>query len=196
MFLEPIPSLLDGRGRGAMETDLKRIARLSRQREEVNLSFRSYLKCSDYSDAEIDEAVHQLYGEAVTEIDCTSCGNCCRVMGPTLSAAEIKRLAARVGLNVSKFRAQYVRVEEEPDGSHEFRTLPCPFLEDNRCSVYDSRPHDCRSYPHLHKKDFLCRLFQVLDNYSVCPIVFNVYEGLKRRFSKRRRTSAGTSLRI
>lgn len=40
---------------------------------------------------------------------------------------------------------------------------------------------NCISYPHLHKKDFTSRLIGVIENCSVCPIVFNVYERLKER---------------
>ncbi len=39
---------------------------------------------------------------------------------------------------------------------------------------YQCRPDDCRSYPHLHKRDFISRLINVIGNYSVCPIVFNI----------------------
>jgi hypothetical protein len=38
---------------------------------------------------------------------------------------------------------------------------------------------DCRSYPHLHKKDFAHRVIKVIDNCSICPIAFNVFERLK-----------------
>ena len=38
---------------------------------------------------------------------------------------------------------------------------------------------DCRSYPHLHKKEIISRLMGVVFNCSVCPIVFNVYEQMK-----------------
>jgi Fe-S-cluster containining protein len=73
-------------------------------------------------------------------------------------------------------------IEKNEDGDMHFKSLPCPFLLDKKCSVYDSRPDDCKSYPHLHKKDFLSRLFGVIDNYSNCPIVFNVFEDLKFKF--------------
>ena len=45
--------------------------------------------------------------------------------------------------------------------------------------VYAHRPKDCHSYPHLHKKEFVFRLWGVVENCSICPIVFNVYEQLK-----------------
>lgn len=31
----------------------------------------------------------------------------------------------------------------------------------------------------MYKEDFVFRLYGVLDNYAICPIVFNVYERLK-----------------
>jgi Fe-S-cluster containining protein len=52
-------------------------------------------------------------------------------------------------------------------------------LDQNQCRVYEHRPKACRSYPHLHKKDFVSRLVGVLWNYSICPMVFNVFERLK-----------------
>ena len=41
---------------------------------------------------------------------------------------------------------------------------------------------DCRSFPHLHKRDFVFRLIQAVENCALCPIVFGVYEGLKRQW--------------
>jgi hypothetical protein len=35
--------------------------------------------------------------------------------------------------------------------------------------------------PSLKKKDFVFRLIGVVNNYSICPIVFNVYEALKNK---------------
>ena len=47
------------------------------------------------------------------------------------------------------------------------------------CSVYAGRPNDCRSYPHLHYPAFLGLSVATIENYRVCPIVFNVYERMK-----------------
>jgi len=100
-------------------------------------------------------------------------------MQPLLTDADIKRLASHLVLTVKQFRADFIKTESEEGKAFEFNTMPCPFLQDNRCTVYDCRPRDCQSYPHLHKKDFVIRMNQAYDNCSVCPIVFNVYEGLK-----------------
>ena len=43
----------------------------------------------------------------------------------------------------------------------------------------DRENWEFRSFPHLDKEEFVTRLWAVVDNYSICPIVFNVYEILK-----------------
>ena len=57
---------------------------------------------------------------------------------------------------------------------------PCPFLKDNRCTVYEHRPANCRDYPYLHKPDFTHRTLSMIGRLSECPIVFEVWEELKR----------------
>ena len=80
-------------------------------------------------------------------------------------------------MNPDNFSATYV--ETDDDGKKRFNQIPCPFLHCNKCIYYESRPADCTSYPHLHKKEFVFRLIGVINNYSICPIVFNVYEELR-----------------
>ena len=69
--------------------------------------------------------------------------------------------------------------ETDDMGDRFFKHAPCKFLKDRKCTIYEDRPEDCSSYPHLHKDDFIFRLWGIIDNYSVCPIVFNVFEKLK-----------------
>ncbi|MFZ3207824.1 MAG: YkgJ family cysteine cluster protein [Geobacteraceae bacterium] len=178
-----------------METNLQKIEQLSRQREDENWRFRCYLKASDLSVAKIDAVVRQMYREVAAQIECTTCGNCCRVIQPLLTAADIKRLAAHLDMTDRQFRADYILTDSEADNAARFNAMPCPFLQENRCSVYDCRPRDCRSYPHLHKKDFVFRMNQAYSNCSVCPIIFNVYEGLKSelwRAGRRQGVGRGT----
>jgi hypothetical protein len=65
------------------------------------------------------------------------------------------------------------------------RGIPCCFLNGNECKIYKNRPYDCESYPHLHKKRFIYRLFGIIDNLEICPIVYNVYEQLKIKLNFR-----------
>jgi Fe-S-cluster containining protein len=164
-----------------LETDIIRIRELAQQREDVNWAFRCFLKSTRLTLSIIDSKVQELYQEVSRQIDCTQCGNCCRFVQPILQLADVKRLAKHQGMSVDEFRSRYLQADGEGEGDV-FRFLPCPFLTENRCTVYDRRPTDCRSFPHLHKREFVFRLNQAFANCSVCPIVFNVYEGLKREF--------------
>jgi hypothetical protein len=169
-----------------IESSIERIRELAERRETSNWAFRCFLKCSSLSISRIDSKVRELYHEVSSQIDCTQCANCCRVVRPVLQAADVKRLARHQSQSVEEFRSRYLEADEEGEGEV-FGVLPCPFLRASRCAVYDQRPRDCRSFPHLHKRQFVFRLNQAFSNCSICPIVFNVYEGLKREFWGRSR---------
>jgi Fe-S-cluster containining protein len=160
-----------------MITALERIKAVGELYRDENFDFRSWLKMQDMD--EVDEAVHELYEEYSSTIDCTSCGNCCMTLKPLVTAKDINRLAKSRNMSVAYFRNEYTETDE--DGDRCLKDTPCRFLEDKKCTVYPDRPAECRSCPHLHKKKFISRLFGVIGNYSVCPIVFNVYEELKMR---------------
>ncbi|MBN2393945.1 MAG: YkgJ family cysteine cluster protein [Anaerolineae bacterium] len=170
-----------------IETDLQKIAQLAQQREDENWAFRSFLKASAMPSEELDAIVHELYEEVAAAIDCRACANCCRRITPTPTIEEIKRLAAALQISVETFKVQYL----EQEGDHKGRLLrPCPLLQDNVCSVPTHRPLDCVDYPYLLREGFRTRLFGVLANYEICPIVFNVYEQLKGQLWRRRRRHA------
>ena len=167
-----------------MITDIQNIETLAREREDENWKFRSYLKNSSISGEIIDNAVHELYREISAQIDCQQCANCCIACSPILVKTDQQRLAKHIKMKLADFREKFLVPDEEDEGQV-FRQMPCPFLRDKLCSVYDQRPLDCRSYPHLHKKDFMFRLAQAVSNCSICPIVFNMYEELKVKFWRR-----------
>jgi len=158
-------------------TDIIEIEKIAAEREDENWRFRSFIKDFDIEIEELDAIVHRLYDEVIPQINCQACGNCCRVIHPILKQSDIKSLASHLAVSKDEFERQYLIKDEEDDLT--FRINPCPFLSDNSCSVYKNRPDDCRSYPHLHKKEFVFRLIGVVSNCSVCPIIFNVYELLK-----------------
>ena len=160
-----------------MILDLEKIKQLGERNQSANYRFRSFLKGGN--SAQIDKVVHELCDFYYSNIDCTKCGNCCKVMKPLILKKDLKSLSLATNRTIDEFRKEYTQIDE--DGDMNFNRLPCPFLKDLKCSVYDCRPNDCRSYPHLHKKVFISRLFGVIDSYSVCPIVFNVFEDLKSR---------------
>ena len=167
-----------------MEVDLKKILPLAEEREEDNLKFRAFLKMQ-VSSSKVDAIVQRLYAKYSTELDCTQCGNCCREAYPLIKAKDVSCLSKGLGISNAEFKAKYLKKDD--DGDLVFREKPCSFLENNRCTQYLNRPQDCRSYPHLQKREFTTRLFGVIANYVVCPIVYNVYEDLKMELGWQRK---------
>src|ERR1035437_4723564 len=160
-----------------MILDLEKIKQLGERNQSANYRFRSFMKGGNST--QIDKVVHELCDFYYSNIDCTKCGNCCTVMKPQILKKDLKSLSLVTNLTLDEFKKEYTQIDE--DGDMSFNKLHCPFLKNLKCAVYDCRPNDCRSYPHLHKKDFISRLYGVIDSYSVCPIVFNVFEDLKFR---------------
>ncbi len=160
-----------------METDLRKIKKIAEDKDDENWDFRSFLK--GRSSKNLDSIVHELVKQVSEAIDCTACGACCKEFHPILKEPDIEKLSKSLSISPEQFRTSYV--EKDVDDDNVFNQTPCPFLKSNKCTQYDSRPGDCKSYPHLHKKDFSSRLIGVINNYSICPIVFNVFESLKER---------------
>ena len=160
-----------------IETNLKRIKKIAAKKEDENWEFRVFLKQLPRSRQEIDAVVHPIVDEVTSQIDCKQCANCCKEIRPGLDENDIHRFAHGLNVPTATFQAQYLIAADEP-AVFKFKELPCPFLENDLCSNYGHRPEVCRSYPHLHKKEFVSRTLRVLDNYEICPIVFNVYERL------------------
>ena len=82
---------------------------------------------------------------------CTECGKCCT--GPTgfvwLSEEEIINLANYLSIPVDLFKRKYTKLREKryalttiKDQDH-----ACVFLNNKKCSVYQVRPQQCRTYP-------------------------------------------------
>lgn len=162
-----------------MEIDLEKIKKTAKIKEDENWDFRSYLKMQD-SD-KIDEIVHELNDKYSKLIDCTECGNCCIDLQPQICKKDFMGLKKALRLSETEIKEKYLELDEDND--LRFKDLPCSFLENKKCAIYENRPHDCQSFPHLHKKSFISRLYGVIDNYSICPIVFHVYEELKIRLN-------------
>ena len=157
-----------------IEIDLEKIEKLGFLREDQNFEFRTFLKGQD-SD-KIDKIVHRLNLEISNQIDCTTCGNCCMKLKPCITEQDIKILSQRLNFSPQLVKDDYIEIDE---GDQYFKNLPCSFLKVKKCTVYNDRPEDCKSFPHLHKKMFISRPWGVIENYSICRIVFNVFERLK-----------------
>lgn len=128
----------------------------------------------------LDVVIHKLHDEVFDEIDCLECGNCCRSLGPRVLMKDIERLSKQMRLKPNDFIETYLRVDEDND--YVFKEMPCPFLgHDNYCFVYGSHPKACQEYPHTDEKKMVKHLSLMLKNCSTCPVVYLVFEGLKKR---------------
>ena len=164
-----------------IQTNISKIQYYGQKNERRNWNFRSFLKGLDMDETKVDAIVHEIYQDIVSQIDCKSCANCCKEMRPLVLEDEIQPICNKFGILKEEFKNKYLEKDEE-EGEYIINKKPCPFLDNNQCSIYDIRPEDCKSFPHLHKEEFLSRLMGVIQNYSICPIVFNSYEKLKIKF--------------
>ena len=164
-------------------TDVPLIRRYARANEPEDNQFRAFLKHQlPISNGELDALVVGTTREVWSKIDCLACGNCCRTLQVVIDDTDIARLSTRLQLSTREFRSRFVATA--PDGVKFFSRSPCPFLGDNNaCSVYEDRPQSCRDFPYLLDPGFRRRSIATLENVATCPIVFNVWQSLKRRFS-------------
>lgn len=83
---------------------------------------------------------------------CTQCGNCCTGAPGYVwvNKQEVQQLAAQMGMaSQQEFEDQYVRRIGIRKSLREFPNGDCVFFdtESRRCSVYQARPRQCRSWP-------------------------------------------------
>lgn len=155
--------------------DLQQIQNLADNNQEQNEQFRLFLKQQDADS--IDQVVMQLNEEVSAAIDCTQCGNCCRSLMINVSTEEADNLSARLDMSLTAFKSAYI--EESESGRMLMNRIPCAFLHDNKCTVYEDRFSGCREFPHLDRPGFTGRLFGTMMYYGTCPIIFHVVEKLK-----------------
>jgi uncharacterized protein len=81
---------------------------------------------------------------------CTGCGECCTgAPGYVyLSVRDLSQLAMHMNCSEEEFKKRYTRIVDDQlcliDAP---RSADCIFLKENRCSVYEARPVQCRTFP-------------------------------------------------
>jgi hypothetical protein len=158
-----------------IETNLLTISSLSIAREHENERFKMFLQQID--GGQIDSKVLELNHNITPKIDCTQCGNCCKSLMITVSDEEANVLSSALNQTRENFDEQYL--EKGSNGLMLINTIPCTFLSDNKCTVYENRFAGCREFPAMHLPNFKQRLFTSFMHYNRCPIIFNVIEQLK-----------------
>jgi len=168
-----------------MLTDLVQIRIQGEKKRDENLRFRRFMKSHDHSDR-----ILRRIAEGVEEqIDCTVCGNCCKVATAKLSERDVERLAKHFRISRERFLADYT-MESEEEGLILKRSeeAGCVFLDGTICSVYEARPDNCQRFPHLVRGtgSIASRMWQFVDRAVYCPIVFNSLEAFKQELGFKR----------
>jgi len=158
-----------------IQTDLVYIAAQADLKFSENENFRDYLRNGEF---DLDTMVIALNAVIEPQIDCTQCGNCCRSLMINVTPAEATQLAGRLGQSLEMVKKTFL--EESTGGQLVINTIPCHFLDNNKCSIYSDRFTDCRAFPNLDKPGFAQRIFATLMHYGRCPIIYNVMEELKQ----------------
>lgn len=147
-----------------------------KRKNEIENAFKKITK----KNARItDDKIHLLHDEVFSRIDCLSCANCCKTLGPLITDKDIDRIAKSLRQKPSDIVSQYLKIDE--DGDYVFQTMPCPFLAtDNYCLIYDNRPKACREYPHTDRKNFYQLTKLTLKNCTTCPAVYEIADMFSR----------------
>ena len=145
--------------------------------EKAEPFFLQYYKKNKKRLEKMDTVVHQIHEEVFGEIDCLSCANCCRTLGPAIYDKDIERMAKALRMKPTEVVSSYLKKDE--DGDYVFQFMPCPFLlADNYCSIYESRPKACREYPHTDRRRFEQIYKLTVKNAVTCPIAYEVLNRL------------------
>jgi uncharacterized protein len=93
-----------------------------------------------------------LFYEQGLRFECQGSGKCCTSHGEFgfvfLTKEDRKRMADVLGLSVGEFKKKHC---DQTNGIWHLKEDPkrpdCMFLKDKRCSVYEGRPNQCRTWP-------------------------------------------------
>ncbi|EMC48579.1 hypothetical protein SMU103_05496 [Streptococcus mutans SA38] len=162
------------------EIDIGKYHQLALQKQKEHRKFLATLKKK--APKNLDKIVQEVHTEVFREIDCTKCANCCKMLGPLFTKADISRIAKHFRMRLPVFEDMYLRVDEDNDKV--FKSMPCPFLgEDNLCSIYDIRPKACREFPHTDRKKIYQINHLTIQNTLICPAVYLFVEKLQERLA-------------
>lgn len=95
------------------------------------------------------EVVEPWFAEGL-KFKCTGCGKCCTGSPGYvfLSHTDLENLSQHLKLSIDEFTKQYTRYV---DGQYALLDHPtsydCVFLKENKCTVYEARPIQCRTFP-------------------------------------------------
>lgn len=161
-----------------MQTDLKFIRKESQDKFDENQYFFNFLK--KFAGEIISPHIKDISAKVSSQINCMHCANCCKSLNPSLiekNFQDFTKVLNEEEMSDLQDHLYYDKANQR----WIVKTSPCPLLKDNLCKVYEYRPHSCSEYPHIDPAEFKFKKLSVINNYGICPIVYNTVEQLKQR---------------
>ncbi len=83
------------------------------------------------------------------KFECTGCGECCKLPAGRVDLLfeEAKKLSEYLSLRIDYFLETYCDSNEESLQLKDNQQHHCIFLSDDKCTVYEVRPLQCRTFP-------------------------------------------------
>jgi uncharacterized protein len=159
-----------------IETNLEKIAVAELALENENRHFIDFIRATD--NAILDKEVQQLNAIIAPQISCTDCGNCCQTLMINITEPECDSISKHLNTTTKAFKETHVETSQEGT-MMVLNKMPCTFLKDKCCSIYDHRFNECREFPQLDNDNFKSRTFSTMMHFGRCPIIFNVLQQLK-----------------
>lgn len=161
------------------EVDIKKYRQRAYRKKKVLSAFLKKLEKKRPPLAK--KAMKEAEQHAWSKVNCQQCGNCCKTMTPTWKKSEIKRVAQHFGMSYKEFFDKWLYVEEST-GDICNQTTPCQFfdLKNGLCTIYELRPHDCATFPHIYRKDFFDQMEVYTGNLHRCPATLVAMEHLHK----------------
>ncbi|MEO8821759.1 MAG: YkgJ family cysteine cluster protein, partial [Ginsengibacter sp.] len=76
----------------------------------------------------LDAAMDSIDKEVWSEVHCLSCANCCKVMSPTFTNTDIKRISLHLGMRPKDFKEKWL-YRDKRGNEWMNKTQPCQFLD-------------------------------------------------------------------
>ena len=145
--------------------------------------FRRFLtKLEKDPPKKLDQLTAVAEREIWNEINCLNCANCCKVMTPTYTLKDMKRISLHLGMTVRQFKNKWL-YKEKDSGDWINRSTPCQFLDlkTNMCTIYEVRPADCAGFPHLPKMKMVDYMHIHKQNLEYCPATYRMVEKMMEK---------------
>ena len=157
------------------------LKKLKKKFEANRKSLRSFItRTENNPPKDFDAVMEKIDKEVWREVHCLSCANCCKVMSPTYTTQDIKRISAHLEMKPKDFKEKWL-YRDKKSGDWMNKTQPCQFLDlkTNMCTIYEVRPMDCADFPHFLKRPQKDYFYINKQNIEYCPASMLMIEKLK-----------------